>query len=84
VITESTATKYFGSEDPIGKSLEIRFSNQYRIFNVTTVVEDPPANSSIRFGIIVSDLNNKLLMRPAANKLVQCKCRILFLVERGG
>jgi len=66
VITESTATKYFGSEDPIGKSLEIRFSNEYRIFNVTTVVEDPPANSSIRFGIIVSDLNNKLLMRPAA------------------
>ncbi len=61
VITASIAKKYFGNEDPIGKPLEIRFSNEYRNFNVTTVVEDPPANSSIRFGIIVSDLNNKLL-----------------------
>ena len=64
VITESTATKYFGNENPIGKSLEIRFSNEYRTFNVTTVVEDPPSNSSIKFGFIVSGSNNDLLMSP--------------------
>ena len=49
VLTESIAKKYFGNENPIGKSLEIRFNNEYRIFNVTTVVEEPPTNSSIRY-----------------------------------
>jgi len=84
VITESTATKYFGRENPIGKSLEIRFSNEYRTFNVTTVVEDPPTNSSIRFGIIVSDLNNNLLMSPAGQtSWFNVNVESYFLLEEG-
>lgn len=45
VLTESTATKYFGEEDPIGKSLEI-FGNP---LEVIAVMEDVPPNSHMKF-----------------------------------
>jgi len=50
VITEETAKKYFGNEDPISKSL--RYRNEDYI--VTGVLEDVPANSHIRFNIIIN------------------------------
>jgi putative ABC transport system permease protein len=50
VITEETAKKYFGNEDPIGKSLHYRNED----YVVTGVLEDLPANSHIRFNIIIN------------------------------
>ncbi len=52
VITETTAKRYFGSENPLGKILlrgEDRIATE-----VTGVVKDPPANSHIRFDMILS------------------------------
>lgn len=43
VLTESTVRKYFGEDDPIGKSLEI-FGNH---LEVVAVMEDVPPNSHI-------------------------------------
>ncbi|OEK06346.1 ABC transporter permease [Roseivirga misakiensis] len=55
VLTERMATKYFGTEDPIGKTLEIKRSGAApRPFVVTAVTEDPPANSHINFDMLVS------------------------------
>jgi len=51
VLTEASAIKYFGNEDPIGKSLTI--NNDFDVV-VTGVVEDIPENSSIRFDFLVS------------------------------
>ncbi|MGD8778590.1 MAG: ABC transporter permease [Ignavibacteria bacterium] len=49
VITEETARKYFGDENPIGKSL---YSDVYqRDFKVTAVVKKMPANSTLQFNI---------------------------------
>ncbi len=45
VLTESTARKYFGDDDPIGKSLKI-FNND---LEVVAVIEDVPANSHMKF-----------------------------------
>ncbi len=50
VLTESVARKYFGDEDPVGKALTV---NQSRLFTVTGVIADVPANSSLRFDILV-------------------------------
>lgn len=45
VLTESTALKYFGTENPIGKVL---VANDKSTFTVTGVIKDLPKNSSIQ------------------------------------
>jgi putative ABC transport system permease protein len=50
VITHSTAIKYFGSDEPIGQKLH--FNDEDYI--VTAVVKDVPANSHIRFNILLN------------------------------
>lgn len=50
VLTEETAKKYFGDEDPIGKVLNL--NNEFD-FTVAAVVEKPPHNSSISFEAII-------------------------------
>jgi putative ABC transport system permease protein len=50
VLTESTARRYFGNEDPIGKVLHL--DQLEADFKVTGVVRDVPANSSIRFDMV--------------------------------
>lgn len=47
VITEETAQKFFGDEDPIGKSLTV--NSQETIYTVTGIVEKPPLNSHFHF-----------------------------------
>ena len=50
ILTEATAHKYFGDEDPMGKV--IRF-NDNMDFTVTGIAANPPRNSSIFFNMIV-------------------------------
>ncbi|HUU52277.1 MAG TPA: ABC transporter permease [Candidatus Heimdallarchaeota archaeon] len=50
VITESTAKKYFGNEDPIGQALYL--AREETDFTVTGVIEDIPANSHIQFDLV--------------------------------
>lgn len=49
VITESTARKYFGEKEPLGKSL---FT--WRDFEVTGIIEDIPQNSHFNFDFLAS------------------------------
>lgn len=51
VLTQTYAEKYFGQENPIGKTL---VSDQNRSFLVTGVVEDLPKNVHLRFNGLVS------------------------------
>ncbi len=50
VLTEETARRYFGDEDPMGKVLYL--SEPGQDFTVTGVVRNIPANSSIRFDMV--------------------------------
>ena len=52
VLTEETARKYFGNQDPIGKVL--LFSSEKTPYRVTGVVRNVPSNSHFRFDILVS------------------------------
>lgn len=51
VLTETTAKKYFGKEDPVGKI--IRVQDDFDCL-VTGVVKDVPSNSDIRFELLLS------------------------------
>jgi putative ABC transport system permease protein len=49
VITEETAKKYFGNEDPIGKVLNW---NNWQLYTVKGVLKDIPRNSHFRFNLL--------------------------------
>jgi putative ABC transport system permease protein len=51
ILSESTARKYFGNEDPIGKRLTF---NGQAVREVTGVFRDVPENSHIKFDLLVS------------------------------
>ena len=51
VITQSLATRIFGTENPIGKTIKL---NQNTDLNVTAVAADLPSNSHIQFDMLRS------------------------------
>src|SRR5688572_7776237 len=50
VLTETTARKYFGSEDPMGKILEF---NKQQQLKVTGIAADVPTDSHLQFDMIL-------------------------------
>jgi putative ABC transport system permease protein len=57
VLSESTARKYFGNEDPIGKTVA-KISDSIQLFTVSGVAEDAPLNSSLQYDWIVPLLSD--------------------------
>ncbi len=51
VLTQSTAKKYFGYEDALGKTIQVNNSKEYL---VTGIVNDIPTNSLLQFDFIAS------------------------------
>jgi putative ABC transport system permease protein len=49
VLSETTAKAFFGKEDPIGQVLK---GDDKKIYRVSGVMKDMPANSSIRYNIV--------------------------------
>jgi putative ABC transport system permease protein len=52
VLTKSLATKYFGSENALGKLLSV--GNSKNLYKVTAITEDCPSNSHFNYTIILS------------------------------
>ena len=61
LLTERMAERYFGREDPVGKT--ITFNNKL-LFAVTGVLKNPPSNSTIQFDFVAS-----LKSHPAVERL---------------
>jgi putative ABC transport system permease protein len=55
VLTESMAQKYFGDDDPMGKTIEVLTPYQVSL-KVVGVIEDVPYNTHYRFDMMISDL----------------------------
>ena len=53
VISQDMAKKYFGDENPVGKTLTIKTDSAYT-YQVTGVAENCPSNSSIEYNFIAS------------------------------
>ncbi|MCE7863873.1 MAG: ABC transporter permease [Bacteroidetes bacterium CHB5] len=56
VLTPAIAQKYFGEEDPIGKTIEID-NNGVKSFTVTGIIEPPPAQSSLSYVLLLPQEN---------------------------
>ncbi len=53
VLSEDAATKYFGHENPMGKTVEIEVDDVPEPFVVSGVVKTAPLNSSIQFDMLI-------------------------------
>ena len=51
VLTEAAARKYFGDENPVGKTLRVERIGDSK---VTGLLKDPPANSHLQFSMVFS------------------------------
>ncbi|HEY9117121.1 MAG TPA: ABC transporter permease, partial [Roseivirga sp.] len=54
ILTESAAKKYFGDEDPLGKTLTVIPGGGQVDMVVTGVIKDVPQNSHLKFDILIS------------------------------
>ena len=61
VISEKLSRKYFGNDDPIGKSLQIQLGTENILFNVTAVAGNIPEESSIQYDMLIPHVNEKWL-----------------------
>jgi putative ABC transport system permease protein len=77
VLTEKMAIKFFGDEDPIGKTIEF---GQGILLEVAAIIKDVPSNSHLKFDALISwdtfDRNDDwsnlnaytyILLKPTAN-----------------
>jgi putative ABC transport system permease protein len=62
VITEETARKYFGDEDPIGKVLHFKTIEMNGDFQITGVIKDWPTTSLFRFDCLITSPRGNLGM----------------------
>ncbi|ELR70000.1 putative FtsX-related transmembrane transport protein [Fulvivirga imtechensis AK7] len=56
VLTPAIAEKYFGDEDPMGKTIEIDV-NGNNSYTVTGIINKAPANSSLNFELLIPQQN---------------------------
>ncbi len=54
ILTESTAKRFFGNEDPMGKALKIDIGPDGTDFFVTGILKDVPENSHFKFNFLIS------------------------------
>lgn len=64
VVSETVAQKFFGSEDPIGKTITLSYVNNQEEFRVVGVMQDITHQSSIRFRVWVPLVFSQKLWRP--------------------
>ena len=54
VLTQSSAVKYFGTQNPVGNKIEVRDDDRSFSFTITGVVADPPSQTHFRFSALAS------------------------------
>jgi len=60
VISKNMAKKYFGSQDPVGKTINIKTDTTYS-YLVTGIAQNVPSNSSIDFDFVASTSSLKMM-----------------------
>ncbi|UPK66705.1 ABC transporter permease [Chitinophaga filiformis] len=65
VLTESVARRYFGNQDPIGKTFQL--DNNYLV-TVTGIIRDLPPNTGMTFGFLVSFATIEKEMKDAMSE----------------
>lgn len=59
VLSEETAKKYFGKNNAVGQTLELKIDTTFKTFTVTGIAKKAPQNSSIKFDMLVPMASKK-------------------------
>jgi putative ABC transport system permease protein len=94
VLSKNTAIKYFGTDDAIGETLQVKKADEFENYTVTAIAENSPQNSSIKADMYIpinapqlpgpdawlgGSLNTFLLLSPQADvPAVENKMQALF------
>ena len=69
VLTPELAKKFFGKQDPMGKSIEIQMTDQDKVlFTVSGIAEPSPEASSIKYRMLIPYSNSKFIFSANAHK----------------
>ncbi|MFC1724485.1 ABC transporter permease [candidate division KSB1 bacterium] len=83
VLTRSTAQKYFGDENPLGKTLSLTFGSRQMDFIVSGLSEDNPDNSSIKYGILLNIRNIDIINGAGSlSRWIPFNCRTFVLLDK--
>jgi putative ABC transport system permease protein len=63
IITPAIAKKYFGKTSAVGQSFEMQLGNEKKIFTVAGVAAEAPEESSIKYSVLFSYDNEKMIFR---------------------
>jgi putative ABC transport system permease protein len=82
IMTSEMAVKYFGTEDPVGKALSIKFNDGQKVeFTVGAITADIPANSSMYYDFLLP-MPVKEKLSPAEVDDWQAFNRVTFVLMR--
>lgn len=66
VISPEVSERYFGSEDPLQKTILIRLDGTFEAYTVTGVLEEAPINSSIQYNMLIPFSKSATVYSPGA------------------
>lgn len=95
VLSEEIAEKYFGKENPIGKTLDLKTDDNFHPFTVTAVTKKSPQNSSIKIKMLLPKKvghiddqwlnffqNTFLVVKPGTNiKQLDAKINKIYMTD---
>jgi len=98
VLSEEVAEKYFGKQNPVGKTLDLKVDNKFQPFMVTAVIKKSPQNSSIKISMLLpkklngADIewmnffeNTFLVIKPGTDiKKLDAKINRIFMTDAAG
>ncbi|MEQ9278338.1 MAG: ABC transporter permease [Balneola sp.] len=64
VLTPELANQYFENEDPLQKTLLVMMGGEFQAFTVTGIIEEPPTNSSIQYGLLIPMEKAQTVLNP--------------------
>ncbi len=64
LLTPEIASRYFGEEDPIQRTILINIGGNFEAFTVTGIIKNAPANSSIQFELLIPMEKTLSLINP--------------------
>jgi len=81
VLTATAAKKYFGNENPLDKIITVNKAASYKI---TAVVPDPPANTHLKFSILLSFASFVAQRGPEVNTTINWDGFFAYTLLRPG